>query len=121
MTPSATAEAGVPVLGRQPIRPTWPRILVIVAVLVAAFFVAKSCQQSQVRVTKEQAIATAKRAVDFKPRITNIRLLRQGLGSKPFWFVNLSVPGPDSDIPRRLSVVKIDANTCKIEDIDRQR
>ena len=91
------------------------------AVLVAAFFVAKSCQQSQVRVTKEQAIATAKRAVDFTPRITNIRLLRQGLGSKPFWFVNLSVPGPGDQPPRRLSVVKIDANTGKVEDISRQR
>ena len=121
MTPSATADAGAFVRERRPIRPTWPRVLVLVAVLVAAFFVAKSCQQSQVRVTKEQAIATAKRAVDFKPRITNIRLLRQGLGSKPFWFVNLSVPGRGDAPPRRLSVVKIDANTGKVEDISRQR
>lgn len=121
MTPSATADAEAAVHQRQAIRPTWPRVLVLVAVLVAAFFVAKSCQQSQVRVTKEQAIATAKRAVDFRPRTTNIRLLRQGLGSKPYWFVNLSVPGRDSDIPRRLSVVKIDANTGKVEEIDRQR
>jgi peptidase YpeB-like protein len=121
MTPSATADVGAFVRQRQPIRPTWPRVLVLVVVLVAAFFVAKSCQQSQVRVTKEQAIATAKRAVDFKPRITNIRLLRQGLGSKPFWFVNLSVPGRDQGSPRRLSVVKIDANTGKVEDISRQR
>jgi NAD(P)H-flavin reductase len=94
---------------------------VLVAVLVAAFFVAKSCQQSQVRVTKEQAIATAERAVDFTPRITNIRLLRQGLSSKPYWFVNLSVPGRDANLPRRLSVVKIDANTGKVEEISRQR
>lgn len=121
MTPSATADGGALVRERQPIRPTLPRVLVLVAVLVAAFFVAKSCQQSQVRVTKEQAIATAKRAVDFKPRVTNIRLLRQGIGSKAFWFVNLSVPGRDDELPRRLSVVKIDANTGKVEDISRQR
>ena len=121
MTPSATAEAEALVGERQAIRPTWPRVLVLVAVLVAAFFVAKSCQQAQVRVTKEQAIATATRAVDFKPRITNVRLLRQGLGSRPFWFVNLSVPGRDRDVPRRLSVVKIDANTGEVEDISRQR
>lgn len=120
MTPSATADAGALVRERQPIRPTWPRVLVLVAVLMAAFFVAKSCQQSQVRVTKEQAVATAKRAVDFEPRITNVRLLRQGLGSKAFWFVNLSV-GRDADQPRRLSVVKIDANTGEVEDVDRQR
>jgi hypothetical protein len=121
VTPSAPADAETAVRQPQPIRPTWPRVLVLVAILVAAFFVAKSCQQSQVRVTKEQAIATAKRAVDFEPRTTNIRLLRQGIGSKPFWFVNLSVPGRDDGAPRRLSVVKIDANTGKVEDVDRQR
>jgi peptidase YpeB-like protein len=121
MTPSQTGEARSRVRARRPSGPTWPRILVLVGVLGAAFFVAKTCQESQVRVTKEQAIATAKRAVDFKPRITNIRLLRQGVGSKPFWFVNMSVPGRNSDIPRRLSVVKIDANTGKVEDIVRQR
>lgn len=121
MTLSATAEARAPARGRQPVRPTWPRVLVIVALLAVAFVVAKSCQQSQVRVTKEQAIATAQRAVDFTPRISNVRLLRQGLSSRPFWFVNLSVPGRDGDLPRRLSVVKIDANTGKVEDVDRQR
>jgi Peptidase propeptide and YPEB domain len=103
------------------VRATWPRVIVIALVLVAAFVVAKSCQQSQVRVTKEQAIATAKREVDFTPQIANVRLLRQGLSSKPFWFVNLSVSAPDADQPRRLSVVKIDANTGKVEDVDRQR
>jgi hypothetical protein len=119
--PSATAATGAPARGRPPVRATWPRALVIALVLVAAFVVAKSCQQSQVRVTKERAIATAKREVDFTPRLTNVRLLRQGLSSKPFWFVNLSVPGRDADQPRRLSVVKIDANTGKVEDVDRQR
>jgi Peptidase propeptide and YPEB domain len=118
MTSAAT---GAPARGRPPVRVTWPRVLVIALVLAAAFVVAKGCQQSQVRVTKEQAIAAAKREVDFSPRITNVRLLRQGLGSKPFWFVNLSVPGRDINQPRRLSVVKIDANTGKIEDVDRQR
>jgi hypothetical protein len=120
MSPSAAAEHDAPAYGRDPVHVTWPRVLVIVGVLVLAFVVAKSCQQSQVRVTKEQAIATAKREVDFTPRIANVRLLRQGLSSKPFWFVNLSA-GRNADLPRRLSVVKIDANTGKVEEVDRQR
>ena len=61
--------------------------------LVVAFLVARGCQQSQVRTTKDQAITSATRAVDFTPRRTNVRLLRQGINSKPYWFVNLSVPG----------------------------
>ena len=113
--------SGAPTRGRPPIRVTWPRVLVVALVLVAAFVVTKSCQQSQIRITKDQAITTAKREVDFTPRIATVRLLRQGLSSKPFWFVNLSVPGREVDQPRRLSVVKIDANTGKVEDVDRQR
>ena len=96
-------------------------MLVILGVLVLAFFVARSCQQSQVRISKDQAIATAKREIDFTPRLTNVRLLRQGVGSKPFWFVNLSIPGRQEGSVRRLSVVKIDANSGKVVEIDEQR
>ena len=96
-------------------------MLVIVGVLVLAFVVARSCQQEQVRITKEQAIVTATREVDFTPERTNIRLLRQGVSSKPYWFVNLSIPGPEEGTVRRLSVVKIDANTGKVAGVDRQR
>ena len=95
-------------------------MLVVVGVLVLAFVVARGCQQSQVRVSKDQAIVTATREVDFKPARTNVRLLRQGVSSKPYWFVNLSIPGREQGI-RRLSVVKIDANTGKVVEIDKQR
>jgi hypothetical protein len=90
-------------------------------VLLLAFFVARSCQQSQVRITKEQAVATAEREVDFDPRRTQIRLLRQGLTSRPYWIVSLSTPGRKADTFTRLAVVKIDANTGKVDDVTRER
>jgi hypothetical protein len=96
-------------------------VLAVVGVLVLAFVVARGCQQSQVRISKETAIVTAEREVDFTPRRTNVRLLRQGVNSKPYWFVNLSVPGRQKGSISRLSVVKIDANTGKVVEIDRQR
>ncbi len=96
-------------------------MLIIVGVLVLALVVARGCQQSQVRVSKDQAIATATREVDFGPRRTNVRLLRQGLNSRPYWFVNLSIPGRKEGSTRRLWVVKIDANTGKVVEIDKQR
>ncbi len=96
-------------------------MLVIAGVLVLAFFAARGCQQAQIRITKQQAVATAAGAVDFDPRRTNVRLLRQGINSKPYWFVNLSVPGSTTGSIRRLSVVKIDANTGKVLEIDQQR
>lgn len=101
--------------------PTWLRVAVIVAVLVLAFVVAQTCQQSQIRVTKEQAIATATREVDFRPENTQIRMLRQGIASEPFWIVSLSVPGEPEGSFRELAVVRVDANTGNVEEVRIQR
>ena len=90
----------------------------IAAVLVAAFVFAQTCQRDQVRVSKEQAISTAREEVDFDAQRTQIRLLRQGLGARPFWVVSLSIPGEREDTFRRLAVVRIDANTGEVEEVD---
>jgi hypothetical protein len=95
-------------------------VLVVVGVLVLAFFVARGCQQSQVRVTEQQAIATAEEQVNFEPERTQIRMLRQGLTSRPFWIVSLSIPGEQRDTFRRLATVKINANTGKVEEVNRE-
>jgi Peptidase propeptide and YPEB domain len=94
-------------------------VLVIVGVFVLAFIVARGCQQSQVRFTEKQAIAIAERQVDFKPEQTQIRMLRQGLNSQPYWIVSLSIPGEREDTFRRLATVKINANTGKVEEVNR--
>jgi uncharacterized membrane protein YkoI len=97
----------------------WVRVAIVAGVLVLAFIAARSCQQAQVRVTEEEAIATAKEQVAFEPEGTQIRLLRQGLDRRPFWFVSLSITSDrDPDVFTRLAVVKIDANSGSVESID---
>ena len=88
--------------------------------LLAAFAVSQSCQKSQVRLTKEEAIARAERAVDFKPTNRQVRLLRQGIGSKPFWMVSLSIPRADNTF-KELAVVQVNANTGKVTKVEVQR
>jgi hypothetical protein len=90
-------------------------------VLVVAFVFAQTCQKDQVRVSKEQAIEIAGDQVSFEPARTQIRLLRQGINSKPFWIVSLSIPGETEDTFERLAVVRIDANSGKVEDVERGR
>ena len=96
-------------------------MLVIALVLVAAFVFAQTCQKDQIRVSKEQAIQTARDQVSFDPERTQIRLLRQGINSKPFWIVSLSIPGDEADTFRRLAVVRVDANNGKVEDVEQGR
>ena len=121
MTPTAQAETGRWGTRLTGGGPTWLRVGVIAGVLVAAFLVAQTCQQSQIRLTKDQAIAKAHGQVDFKPRNTQIRLLRQGITSEPFWIVSLSTPGEREGTFRRLAIVKIDANSGRVDSVRQQR
>jgi hypothetical protein len=90
-------------------------------VLVLAFVFAQTCQKDQVRVSKEQAIQTARDQVTFEPERTQIRMLRQGINSRPFWIVSLSIPGETEDTFERIAVVRVDANSGKVEDVERGR
>jgi hypothetical protein len=93
------------------------RVGVIVGVLLAAFVAAQTCQKSSIRLTKEQAIAKAEQQVDFAPRREQIRLLRQGIPSQPFWVVSLSRPGRRPGTFSELAVVRINANTGKVASV----
>jgi hypothetical protein len=97
-----------------------PRVLAFVGLLLLTVVVANSCQNSQVHVNQEQAIALARQQVDFEPTRTQVRMIRQGIQSRPIWAVSLSVPtGPDQF--DRLAVVRIDANKGKVISVATQR
>jgi hypothetical protein len=99
--------------------PTWLRVGVIVAVLGVAFVAAQTCQKSSIRLDKDEAIAKAEAQVSFEPQRTQIRLLRQGITSRPYWIVSLSRPGRIEGTFSRLAVVRINANTGKVETVER--
>jgi hypothetical protein len=101
--------------------PTWLRVGVIVAVLVVAFVASQTCQRSSIRLDKDEAIAKATAQVNFTPKQTQIRLLRQGITSRPYWVVSLSRPGKVEGTFSSLAVVRINANTGKVESVERGR
>jgi hypothetical protein len=107
---------------RRPPQRTWLRVGLIVFLFALTFVVAKGCQQSQIRITKEQAIASAERRVSFEPTHVQVRMLRQGLASRPLWIVSLSVPREGQpQVFDELAVVRVNANTGKVEDVRVQR
>lgn len=121
MTPTAQAEVGrwgTPLTARGP---KWLRAGVVVSVLLLAFVASQTCQKSSIRLDKDQAIAKAEEQVDFTPQRTQIKLLRQGVPSKPFWVVSLSRPGKQPDSFSELAVVRINANTGKVETVEQPR
>jgi len=100
----------------------WLRVGLVVGLFALTLFAAKSCQQSQIRITKDQAIATAEQRIPFKPTRVQVRMLRQGLNSRPLWIVSLSVPHAGAkNVFDQLAVVRVSANTGKVEDVRIQR
>ena len=110
--------------GRKGQLPTWPRVAMVVALFLFMLFIVKACQNDQVRLTQDDAIALAEEQVDFEPENVQIRLLRQGLDRRPVWVVSLSIPlgeeGPDPDYFKRLALVRIDANKGTVESVEEQ-
>jgi hypothetical protein len=106
---------------RVPVRITRRAVLGIVVLLIATGFAAQSCQQSQVRVSKERAIATASPKAGFVPERTQVRLVRQGLTGRPFWAVSFSVPAASGDGYEKLTTVRVDANTGAVDAVNRER
>jgi hypothetical protein len=96
-------------------------VLAIVALVALTAFAAQACQQSQVRLSQEQAIAKARPEAGFSPDRTQIRLVRQGLTGRPYWAISFSVAAPSGDGYAKLTTVRVDANTGTIEAVNRER
>jgi hypothetical protein len=96
-------------------------VLAVVALIAVTAFAAQSCQQSQVRLSKEQAIEVAQPRAGFTPERTQIRLVRQGLTGRPYWAVSFSVPAASGDGYAKLTTVRVDANTGTVEAVNRER
>jgi hypothetical protein len=92
-----------------------------VVLIALTAFAAQSCQQSQVRLSKEQAIETALPRAGFTPEQTQIRLVRQGLTGHPFWAISFAVPAASGDGYDKLTTVRIDANKGTVEAVNRER
>lgn len=96
-------------------------MLAVVALFAVTLVAAQTCQQSQVRVSKERAIAAARPEAGFTPERTQVRLVRQGLNGHPFWAVSFSVPAASGDGYAKLTTVRVDANKGTVEAVNRER
>lgn len=86
---------------------------VLVVVAVTGFLRA----DRGISVTQEQAVAVATQQIDFEPERTNVRLVRRGFGSVPFWAVSLSTPAADGGFEELVTVL-VDARTGDVAEIN---
>jgi hypothetical protein len=106
---------------RRPLRVSRRGVIGVVALFAVTVVAAQSCQQAQVRVSKERAIETARPEAGFAPERTQVRLVRQGLTAHPYWAVSFSVPAASGDGYAKLTTVRVDANSGKVDAVNRER
>jgi hypothetical protein len=96
------------------LRDSWIfRVAVLVAVLLAAFGVARGCGAAGRNVSSDEAVEIARKSTDFEPDRVQVRFVQQGIPPHPFWAVSLydvSAAGR----PTKVEVVLIDAETGKV-------
>jgi hypothetical protein len=88
--------------------------VLVVGIFALSLVAAQTCQKRQIRVTKGAAVATATRAVDFKPTRTQVRFVRQGLNGHPYWAVSLAIPRRSGKGFERVTTARVDANNGKL-------
>jgi hypothetical protein len=92
------------------------KLALLVGLLLLALVVARGCAGAGSEISKEEAIAIAVREVDYRPDRTQVRLVRQGFQSRPFWAVSLSTLD-DRGNPDRVTVVVVDARTREVSEV----
>lgn len=96
------------------------KIAILVAVLMLAFLVSRTCGATTTQVSEQKAIAIAREEIDYEPEKTQIRIIRRGVPSRTFWAVSLQLLDAKGDI-ERATVVLVDAQTGEIAEVRTSR
>jgi hypothetical protein len=64
-------------------------VAIVLAVLLAALLVSRSCGSSKGDVSKNEALEIARASIDFAPAGVQIKNVPGGLGSQRIWAVSL--------------------------------
>ena len=90
------------------------RIGVLLAVLAVAFVSMKSCSRQHNNVTQDEAVAIARKAIDFEPDNYQVRYLPQGVPPVYYWAVNFSTVNENGQV-NRTQVVLVNATTGAVQ------
>lgn len=86
------------------------KALILGAVLLAALLVSKSCGKTDTAVSQDQAVAIARKAVDFEANYVQVRLQKRGLKARSYWLVGLADRTAEGNYTVYASVL-VDAET----------
>jgi hypothetical protein len=96
----------------------WGKAAILVAILALALVASRTCGAAGARISQDEAVAIAKRQIDYEPDRVNVRFFRRGVPSRGAWAVSLSTV-EESSAMERLTTVVVDAGTGRVVEINR--
>jgi hypothetical protein len=93
------------------------KIAILLAVLLTALLVARSCGSSQPQVTQDEAVEIARDAIDFEPTRVQVRNVPRSLQGQRSWAVSLYTGTATN--PLRCRLVEVDARSGRVVSIKR--
>jgi hypothetical protein len=94
------------------------KLAILLAVLVAAFLVSRSCGSSGAEIDEARAIEIAQSRLDFDAECAQVRFVRRGIRGGGFWAVSLWTLD-DADRFERVTVVLVNARTGDVVQVER--
>lgn len=88
------------------------RVAILLALLLVAFLVTKSCARQQNAISHDEAVAIAKEHVDFTPDDYQVKYLPQGVPPVYYWAVSLYTV--KNGQPDHVEVVLVNATTGSV-------
>jgi hypothetical protein len=89
------------------------RIAAVLVVLLVAFLATKSCARQQHKISQDEAVAIARKEIDFEPSRYQIKYLPQGLPPVYYWAVNFLKESATGRV-LETEVVLVNANTGEV-------
>ena len=95
-----------------------PRLVALLLLLPLTFLASRSCGDTSHQVTQSEAVAIAKRQIDYRPDGANVRFVRRGIPTVAYWAVSLWQQAPGGG-HTNVTVVVVDAQTGHVTQLDR--
>jgi hypothetical protein len=90
----------------------------MVGLLAIGLVLTRVLGKTSPRVSKTEAVQIARPMVDFRPQGHNIRLIRRGIPSRPYWVISFWIRNNTGGY-RRITVVLVDSNSGRITEVRR--
>jgi len=89
------------------------RVAILVALLLVAFLVTKSCTRQQNKISQDEAVAIARKEIDFEPTRHQVKYLPQGIPPVYYWGVNFLQEDDNGQVVQT-EVVLVNATTGEV-------